>query len=60
MVLMRASLGSLAKFGNLRGSPVLENADTSGIRAESKDGVLTVHIPKTKTERSKAMEIKVQ
>jgi HSP20 family molecular chaperone IbpA len=37
-----------------------ENANTSGIRAESKDGVLTVHIPKTKTERSKAMEIKVQ
>jgi HSP20 family protein len=37
-----------------------ENANASGIRAESKDGVLTVHIPKTKTERSKAIEIKVQ
>ena len=37
-----------------------DNADASGIRAESKDGVLTVHIPKTKTERSKAIEIKVQ
>ncbi|HYL01421.1 MAG TPA: Hsp20/alpha crystallin family protein [Steroidobacteraceae bacterium] len=37
-----------------------ENANTSGIRAESKDGVLTVHIPKTKAERSKAIEIKVQ
>ena len=37
-----------------------ENANTSGIRAESKDGVLTVHIPKTKTERSKVVEIKVQ
>jgi HSP20 family protein len=37
-----------------------DNADTSGIRAESKDGVLTVHIPKTKGERPKAIEIKVQ
>jgi HSP20 family protein len=37
-----------------------ENAEASGIRAESKDGVLTVHIPKTKSERSKAIEIKVQ
>jgi HSP20 family protein len=37
-----------------------DNADASGIRAESKDGVLTVHIPKTKSERSKAIEIKVQ
>jgi HSP20 family protein len=37
-----------------------ENANASGIRAESKDGVLTVHIPKTKSERSKAIEIKVQ
>jgi HSP20 family protein len=37
-----------------------DNADAKGIRAESKDGVLTVHIPKTKSERSKAIEIKVQ
>jgi HSP20 family protein len=37
-----------------------DNADAGGIRAESKDGVLTVHIPKTKSERSKAIEIKVQ
>jgi HSP20 family protein len=37
-----------------------DNADANGIRAESKDGVLTVHIPKTKTERSKAIAIKVQ
>ncbi len=37
-----------------------DNADGSAIRAESKDGVLTVHIPKTKSERSKAIEIKVQ
>ncbi len=37
-----------------------DNANAGGIRAESKDGVLTVHIPKTKSERSKAIEIKVQ
>jgi HSP20 family protein len=37
-----------------------DNADANGIRAESKDGVLTVHIPKTKSERSKAIEIKIQ
>lgn len=37
-----------------------DNADANGIRAETKDGVLTVHIPKTKSERSKAIEIKVQ
>jgi HSP20 family protein len=37
-----------------------DNADAHGIRAESKDGVLTVHIPKTKNERAKAIEIKVQ
>lgn len=37
-----------------------DNAGAGGIRAESKDGVLTVHIPKTKSERSKAIEIDVQ
>ena len=37
-----------------------DNANASGIRAESKNGVLTVHVPKTKTEPSKAVEIKVQ
>lgn len=37
-----------------------DNADANAIRAESKDGVLTVHIPKTKSERPKAVEIKVQ
>jgi HSP20 family protein len=37
-----------------------ENADANNIRAESKDGVLNVHVPKLKTEKSKAVEIKVQ
>jgi len=37
-----------------------DNANASGIRAESKEGVLTVHIPKTQSERPKAIEIKVQ
>ena len=34
--------------------------DAEAIRAETKDGILTVHIPKTKTEPKKAAEIKVQ
>jgi len=37
-----------------------DNANASGVRAESKDGVLTVHVPKTKAERTKTIEIKVQ
>lgn len=34
--------------------------DVAGIHAESKDGVLTVHVPKSKAEAGKATEIKVQ
>jgi HSP20 family protein len=37
-----------------------ENADTDGIRCESKDGVLIVHIPKVKVETAKAKQIKVE
>jgi HSP20 family protein len=37
-----------------------ENVNSLEIRAESSDGVLTVHVPKTKSERAKAIEIKVQ
>jgi HSP20 family protein len=37
-----------------------ENVNANGVRAESKDGVLTVHVPKTRVERTKAIEIKVQ
>lgn len=37
-----------------------ENVNASGVRADSKDGVLTIRIPKSKVERTKAIEIKVQ
>jgi HSP20 family protein len=34
--------------------------DAAGIRAEGKDGVITVHVPKTKVEARKPKEIKIQ
>jgi HSP20 family protein len=37
-----------------------ENVNANGVRAESKDGVLTVHVPKTRVEPTKTIEIKVQ
>ena len=37
-----------------------ENVSAEGIRCESKDGVLVVHIPKTKVEAPKAKQIKVE
>ena len=37
-----------------------EDADQANISAECKDGVLKVHIPKTKVEKSKPIEIKVK
>ena len=37
-----------------------EGTDPSAIRAESKDGVLTIHVPKTKPETKKPTTIKVQ
>lgn len=37
-----------------------EGIDAAAIRAESKDGVLTVHVPKTKAEVKKPTTIKVQ
>jgi HSP20 family protein len=37
-----------------------ENVDATTIRCESKDGVLTVHIPKKEIEKKKPIEIKIQ
>jgi len=37
-----------------------DNADADKIRAESKDGVITVHVAKTPVEARKPTEIKVQ
>jgi HSP20 family protein len=37
-----------------------EGIDASAIRAESKDGVLTIHVPKTRAETKKPTTIKVQ
>jgi HSP20 family protein len=43
-----------------RSFSVPDNIDDTAIRAESKDGVLTVHLPKTKAVSPKAVEVKVQ
>jgi HSP20 family protein len=37
-----------------------EGTDPSAIRAESKDGVLTIHVPKVKAQAKKPTTIKVQ
>ena len=37
-----------------------DTVDEAAIRAESKDGVLTIHVPKTKVETKKPTTIKVQ
>jgi HSP20 family protein len=37
-----------------------DTVDATAIRAESKDGVLTVRVPKAKTEEKKPTEVKVQ
>ena len=48
-------------YGNFYRSFTLpDNADAANIRAESKDGILNVHVPKLKVEKPKAVEIKVQ
>jgi HSP20 family protein len=36
-----------------------DNVDTKGIHAETKDGVLRVHIPKVKTDKSNPLAIEV-
>jgi len=37
-----------------------ENVDAKSIRAESKEGVLNVHVPKLKVEKPKPVQIKVE
>jgi HSP20 family protein len=37
-----------------------ENVNSDAIRCESKDGILTVHIPKTEPHKSKPKQISVQ
>ena len=37
-----------------------EHTDANAIRAESKDGVLDVHVPKLRVEKRKALQIKVE
>jgi len=37
-----------------------ENVNSDAIRCESKDGILTVHIPKTEPQKSKPKQINVQ
>ena len=37
-----------------------DGVDAANIRAETKEGVLVVHVPKLKIEKSKPIEIKVQ
>ncbi|MEA2915249.1 MAG: hypothetical protein QOJ15_7330, partial [Bradyrhizobium sp.] len=36
-----------------------DSADANGIHAESKDGVLRIHVPKTKTKKSEPVAIEV-
>jgi HSP20 family protein len=48
-------------YGNFSRSFALPEAvDAAAIRAESKDGVLTIHVPKSKAEAKKPTTIKVQ
>lgn len=37
-----------------------ESVDSAAIKADSKDGIVTIHVPKTKSESKKPIEIKVQ
>jgi HSP20 family protein len=37
-----------------------DTVDATAIRAESKEGLLTVRVPKAKTEEKKPTEVKVQ
>jgi HSP20 family protein len=43
-----------------RGFTLPDNANADAIRCESKDGILTIHIPKAETSKQKAKQITVQ
>ena len=43
-----------------RSFSVPDNIDEKAIRADSKDGVLTVHLPKTKATTARTVEVKIQ
>ena len=48
-------------YGNFtRSFSLPEDINVDAIRCEDKDGVLTVHIPKIQTEKSKVKQIKVE
>ena len=48
-------------FGNFRRSFTLpEDADSTKVTAEFRDGVLKVHLPTTRTAKTKALQVKVQ
>ena len=48
-------------YGSFTRSFSLPDAiDAAAIRADSKDGVITVHVPKSKTEPKKSTEIRIQ
>jgi HSP20 family molecular chaperone IbpA len=36
-----------------------DDIDAKGIQAEAKDGVLRIHVPKTKTKKAEPMAIEV-
>jgi HSP20 family protein len=44
----------------MRSFALPENAEREAIRCESKDGIVTAHIPKVKVPSPKAIEIKVE
>ena len=48
-------------FGMFERSFVLpEDVDTKAIRAEAKDGVLTIHLPRTAVEKARPLAISIQ
>jgi HSP20 family protein len=50
-----------SSYGNFsRAFALPEGIDAAAIRAECKDGVLTIHVPKTRVEAKKPTTIKVQ